>query len=172
MQQKAFLFWMAKHQESIELTRGLRELQTKQKVWYQLDIHCKQSKLKKARVDTYYRQKLLLKSFFGFLKILEERRDVKRQATTVTVKESQKRSFSGSTGRNSTVNRSPSKENRFKRRSSSKTKRGEASQGIVNVVPVIDKKIDGVYDLDVVNIRRKSAGFDDNGQHKPLLNAI
>ena len=24
-----------------------------------------------ARVDTYYRQKLLLKSFYGFLKILE-----------------------------------------------------------------------------------------------------
>ena len=72
-------FWLAAYQQSVELTRGLRTLQIKQKVWYQLVINRKQAQLSQAKVDSYVRQKLLLKSFYGFLKILQESRDRRRK---------------------------------------------------------------------------------------------
>ena len=61
------------------MTKGLRTLQTKKKVWYELVINRKQAQLNKTKVDTYCRQKLLLKSFYGFLKILESNREEKRK---------------------------------------------------------------------------------------------
>lgn len=70
---------MAAFRQSVDLTKGLGTLQTKKKVWYQLVINRKQAQLNRTKVDTYCRQKLLLKSFYGFLKILESRREEKRK---------------------------------------------------------------------------------------------
>ena len=42
--------------------------------------------------------------------------------------------------------------------------------GLVSVKPVIDKEIEGVYDLEVVDIGRTSLNLTESS--KPLLNAI
>ena len=43
---------------------------------------------------------------------------------------------------------------------------------MINVNPVIDKQIDGVYDLDVVNVQRRSYEDGTFSQDWPLLNAV
>lgn len=144
--EKAFYFWMAAFKQSFELTSGLRALQTKQKVWYHLDINRKQAQLNRARVETYCRQKLLLKSFYGFLKILELHREERRKA-----QQEKDQSHSSLQSLNQT-------DNIYKRRSSSRKKQPAQDEnsglGLINVRPVIDKRLNGVYDLSVVDMKR------------------
>ena len=66
--------------------------------------------------------------------------------------------------------------NKFKR-NGSKGKQQQTSTngmglGLVNVNPVIDRQIDGIYDLDVVDVQRYSFEEGTLAFGQPLLNAV
>ena len=63
---------------------------------------------------------------------------------------------SKSSKRKSSPKRKAEKENSAKR-----SRSREGGLGLINVNPIIDKQIDGVYDLDVVNVQRRS--YEDGG---------
>ena len=54
--------------------------------------------------------------------------------------------------------------NKYKRKGSQTKMEQSSHLGLVYVNPIIDKKLDGVYDLDIVHMQRQSS--------KPLLSAI
>ena len=97
-----------------------------------------------------------MKSFYAFLKILEERREERRRKQA---EERQRRQASAE--RKAVSPPLGQSANRFKR-SGSRTKNSSGKQdgrvglGLINVKPVIDKQIDGVYDLEVVDIHRQT----------------
>ena len=81
--------------------------------------------LKMARVDTYYRQKLLLKSFYGFLKILE----AGREQRLARVEQSQNSSMVLAKVHKRTESQSPASQNRFKRNTSHSRAASRGSKG-------------------------------------------
>ena len=120
---RAFYFWYGAFKQKVELTQGLHALKVKQRVFSQLNIVRQTARLNEVKVDRYHRQKLQLKSFFSMLKFLEQRREERHQ--------------------HDRKQQSPSP-NKFKRHDQVQDENG--GLGLVNVVPVMDKQIEGVYD--------------------------
>ena len=50
--------------------------------------------------------------------------------------------------------------------------RARVGLGLINVNPVIDKQIDGIYDLDAVDVQRYSFEEGTMARAQPLLNAV
>ena len=124
---RAFYFWHAAFKQKVELTQGLHALKVKQSVFTQLDIVRQMARLNAAKVDRYYRQKLQLKSFFSLLKFLEQQREARHSAR------GQKQNLGQS-----------SSPNKFKRANPVQDENG--GLGLVNVHPVMDRRIEGVYE--------------------------